>query len=1514
MAFNGFANANANANAAAACVQGSPLPEVQTEGLGFLSLAGEAKLRLSSPWSPSPSPHASLLSIASRRGLVAAAGPDAVVVASTDAVRKAFEAPKDGESESETRPFTPQLKIPLPIRIGQLAFSADDAYLILSAEQGGGLAVYDVNALQQGTTQSAFEISTSGESLRALVPNPLAEKAELCAVVTNGGKLLMANLKERNFMSKGSQILKEQVSCVSWSTKGKQLVAGLADGTLCQLTPEGDIKAEIPRPPELDSNYYVSTVVWLENNLFLVFHVSSSNGPQTKCHMITRQGQEFQFQGLNDPVDPYTAEKVPHHTALRLKDFPPNLQDLLIFSSSATPDIGLLARSNSPLAPNGPVNVFSNVELADDSRRATLPMGEDMESMDTPAAIGISLDLSGKDKVYKPIPTDERDESPGPLPGYWVLNEQGILSVWWVVYSESIREGTTYPGLAVVEGGNSQPASAIASQTTQSAPFGGSTSSPFGSATAPAAPAFGGPSALGAKSSPWGGSPATAQGTGGGATFGSSTFGSTAAAGAPKAVFGTSTFGMSSTPAAPAFGQSTGLGTTASPWGAQAAPASTPSFGQSGFASASGAAPAPFGSTAASNSAGGNPFSSFAAQGGFAAVQSTASADKPSIFSSTKPGALNISQSTDTNTSFPPSSSKPSSSSENPFRSQPFQLTSSFKPDTSSGNNDVKPTNGEEKSLFGSGFASTMNEAEKPSSNIFGGSKVPDEPKTSSNIFGGSQANEATKSSNGLFGSGQSLFGKPASNTAAESTTPTTTPAPVRFSSPALSAPANNGLFSFPPSSHGGLFAKTPAKEAEPPQLEKPAPEETPLPPESTNNAELKKSQSQVEDLPLPPDSPESKDTNIISRKSTQTSAVPLPPDPVRNKAAYSTPLPSLPGQSVKPKAASDAPLPPDPISNKKAYANKLPPLPGAATETKKTESAPLPPDPVKQPKAYESKLSAMAVAYEPTAVAGPGFKFPTTLPPVSDSSDDDDDDREDEATEAASEGSGVDVAKDLSPPSAGANRTPGYTPQGSFDGGLGGSYSTISRPEPERRSLFLSQNQPVLPRPNPVSPRSPSPVRGAIPPGMANNDHARSFSAPGMASQILGAHRKQSQSRLNGSIMGRDVALENAVMEQQKAMKAKKEAEEAQLLVDEEDDAVQRILRTEVEPTLNLDEFIAHSGVVPPAGDSVPAQVEAVYRDINSMIDTLGLNARSLRAWNDGNRNFASDDLSKQDLAAPAEWTLGDVEQLTYIIDRVLGEALEEAKVTDVEGKVGQVQDLQRDVARDCNKQADIRKIIATRLDPEQTAAYQALPLSAEQAAQQSDLRRQLGRFQTLLAQAEQDLTLLKAKIVSVHSNTGKGGPVPTIDAIVRTITKMTTMVEKRSGDIDVLENQMRKLRLGSAGPPGGSREGSPFTPKRTLGSSIFSPDRSTREATPMRASFMRHSLSGSRHSLSGSISGIGGDIFRTPPRKTLGGFTDIDRKAAKEKKERRAAVIGKLRNSITAKGPNVVPIDDHA
>lgn len=220
-----------------------------SQAIGFQTLAGDAKVRLTSAWSSSPAPTASLLSIASQRGLVAAAGPDDIIIATTESVRKALQNPKEGDSD--LRAFEPSLRIPMPMRMSHVAFTADENYLVLSAESGGGLAVYEVQSLLSGSKNTAFELGTGGEALRALVPNPTAERAELCAVVTSSGKLYLANLKSRSL----SSALKDQVISVSWSSKGKQLCAGRGDGSIHQLNPEGQVQAEISKPTDIGASH-----------------------------------------------------------------------------------------------------------------------------------------------------------------------------------------------------------------------------------------------------------------------------------------------------------------------------------------------------------------------------------------------------------------------------------------------------------------------------------------------------------------------------------------------------------------------------------------------------------------------------------------------------------------------------------------------------------------------------------------------------------------------------------------------------------------------------------------------------------------------------------------------------------------------------------------------------------------------------------------------------------------------------------------------------------------------------------------------------------------------------------------------------------------------------------------------------------------------------------------------------------------------------------------------------------
>ena len=186
--------------------------------------------------------------------MLAAAGPESVVIASTDSVRQAYSASSGNRT---LIPFTPQLSLNLGIRMSQVVFSADEEFLVLSAEDGGGLAVYEVTALLNGLTQPAFEMSTNNLSLRHLIPNPIAEKAELFALVSQTGQLMVAKLKSRELFSNSQGfVLKEGVSCISWSNRGKQLIAGLGDGTCAQMTPEGEIKAELPRPPSIEGDQH----------------------------------------------------------------------------------------------------------------------------------------------------------------------------------------------------------------------------------------------------------------------------------------------------------------------------------------------------------------------------------------------------------------------------------------------------------------------------------------------------------------------------------------------------------------------------------------------------------------------------------------------------------------------------------------------------------------------------------------------------------------------------------------------------------------------------------------------------------------------------------------------------------------------------------------------------------------------------------------------------------------------------------------------------------------------------------------------------------------------------------------------------------------------------------------------------------------------------------------------------------------------------------------------------------
>ena len=226
-----------------------------------------------SPWPQDalPSKHASLLSVASRAGILAAADPSTLVVAKTADVRATLKDPQSrGKPVVE---LSSSLKIPLPLRVSHVAFTSDEKYLVICAESGG-LQGYETASLLKENTSPAFQIATEGIAIRTLVPNPA--DGNLMATVLADGKLMIADLQARKFqdtVNNGPLLKDGGVSCCSWSARGKQLVAGLEDGSVVQLKPDGQPVAGMPKPPGADRCYgmskmdteWTSTILQIKN-------------------------------------------------------------------------------------------------------------------------------------------------------------------------------------------------------------------------------------------------------------------------------------------------------------------------------------------------------------------------------------------------------------------------------------------------------------------------------------------------------------------------------------------------------------------------------------------------------------------------------------------------------------------------------------------------------------------------------------------------------------------------------------------------------------------------------------------------------------------------------------------------------------------------------------------------------------------------------------------------------------------------------------------------------------------------------------------------------------------------------------------------------------------------------------------------------------------------------------------------------------------------------------------------
>jgi nucleoporin NUP159 len=291
--------------------------------------------------------------------------------------------------------------------------------------------------------------------------------------------------------------------------------------------------------------------------------------------------------------------------------------------------------------------------------------------------------------------------------------------------------------------------------------------------------------------------------------------------------------------------------------------------------------------------------------------------------------------------------------------------------------------------------------------------------------------------------------------------------------------------------------------------------------------------------------------------------------------------------------------------------------------------------------------------------------------------------------------------------------------------------------------------------------------------------------------------------------------------------------------LEDEEDQRMREQLARDIEPSRTLDEFVAYqnyTGGKSPSKTGHAAQIEMMYKDINGMIDALGWNARSVKSFTEYHKQPQSghkvDRRTLEDAEADGEegswfdqWSLCEIAALRSLEDE-LDQELDAGRVQDVLDKLKQLARLLNDKAKLTTRLNDVRRQIINRKDPEKTEASRKAPLSKEMAEKQKSLRNEYAQVLKLVNQAEEGTVFLKSRFASYCAENGKTSDVrvPTVDAVKKTIIKMTALAEKRNADITLLESQLRKIGLSESTRPSSSSSRTLGTPRRSRGASMRS------------------------------------------------------------------------------------------
>ena len=543
-------------------------------------LSKDVNIRLSEPLTGDGSSSASvptnMFCVASSQRLAAASTRNGINIYDLHALRNTFT-----QAERNASPSPPVLcTLPLQPGTGDVLFVmfGNSDSLLLAATSHGLILIWETMSLRSSPPAPRTVAPPRHDASRVhmIAPNP-GDKSSLCTVVYGmdllsheNGSAHMLDLLKGEWVN---TLPAHNVTSVSWSARGKQLVLGVKTGEIIQYTPEGDVKAVLP-PPESDRPLYVEDVQWLENHVFLVTYNTCSSTPEpepiheNEVYVLYRDAKSnsLTFAAFPYDVSPPFGDRTRwgYRYTCMLRDWSP-MKHFVFMTCSASTDVGVLGFKDGWKA-----------LVLEETSRPVLPFLSGDDFCDS-SPMALALDLTAEDPVPDPNAAEKGEDPSATLPAtpiLYIYTNDGVLLGYHVIYTETDKP---YPGMITGQAVISHSPNASTNVSASIPPA--FAESVHGSTTPNRTPTFGSTSAFGAVSQPAFGSTSA---------FGQqSSFGSAFSNGSPFSKFGASgaaAFGGGNAlgqKQLPASGQSTQLPSGPAP-GQSSEPAfgSTSAFGQ----------------------------------------------------------------------------------------------------------------------------------------------------------------------------------------------------------------------------------------------------------------------------------------------------------------------------------------------------------------------------------------------------------------------------------------------------------------------------------------------------------------------------------------------------------------------------------------------------------------------------------------------------------------------------------------------------------------------------------------------------------------------------------------------------------------------------------------------------------------------------------------------------------------------------------------------------------------------